>query len=71
MIFFWLREIAGWLLVLFALYLVRQGLVFAMDLETPRIIEAAVLVFGGIGVMRIGVLLIRMATAARICQLPS
>ena len=64
--FAWLREIAGWLLVVLALVLIRQGLLFVMDLETPRIVEAAVVFFAGLGVLRAGVLLIRLSTAARL-----
>lgn len=63
------REIAGWALVLFAAYLLRMGLIFVMDLQTPRIVEAAVVVFAGLGVLRAGIMLIRISTAARICQL--
>ncbi len=66
---FWIREIAGWCLVLFALYLLRTALVFLMDLNTPRIVEGAVLSFAGLGVLRGGILLVRISTAARICQL--
>lgn len=65
----WVREIAGWILVVVALYLIRTSLQFAMDLETPRIFEAAVTMFGGLGVLRAGVLLLRIATAARVCRL--
>jgi hypothetical protein len=63
------REIAGWVLVLFALYLLRMGLLFVMDLQTPRIVEAAVVMFAGLGVLRAGILLVRVSTAARICEL--
>ena len=63
------REIAGWVLILFAVYLLRMGLLFVMDLQTPRISEAAVVVFGGLGALRAGVMLVRISTAARICQL--
>ena len=63
------REIAGWVLVLFALYLLRMGLLFVMDLQTPRIVEAAVVMFAGLGVLRAGILLVRISTAARICEL--
>ncbi len=65
---FWFREIAGWLLVLCALYLLRVALVFLMDLETPRIVEGAILSFAALGVLRAGVMLVRISTAARICQ---
>ena len=63
------REIAGWGLVLFAVYLLRMGLLFVMDLETPRIVESAVVVFAGLGVLRAGIMLVRISTAARVCQL--
>ena len=63
------REIAGWALVLFAVYLLRMGLLFVMDLETPRIVEAAVVVFAGLGVLRAGIMLVRISTAARVCQM--
>jgi len=66
---FLVREIAGWALVLFALYLLRMGLLFVMDLQTPRIVEAAVVMFAGLGVLRAGIMLVRISTAARICQL--
>jgi hypothetical protein len=63
------REIVGWALVMFAVYLLRMGLLFVMDLETPRIVEAAVVMFAGLGVLRAGVMLVRISTAARVCQL--
>jgi hypothetical protein len=65
----WIREIAGWLLIVVALYLIRTALQFAMDLETPRIFEAAVTMLGGLGVLKAGVLVVRIATAARVCRL--
>ncbi len=65
------REIAGWVLVLFAIYLLRTGLLFVLDLETPRIVEAAVVMFAGLGVLRAGIMLVRISTAAKICQLDS
>lgn len=64
----WVREIAGWLLVLIAIYLIRIAVVFVTDLEAPRVLEAGVIVLGGLGILRAGILLIRMATAARICS---
>lgn len=66
---FWLREIAGWILVVAALYLIHKALGFVADLEQPRVIEAGVLVIGGLGLLRAGTLLIRISTAARICRL--
>jgi len=66
--FFWAREIAGWLLVMVSLYMIRIGLVFLNDINSPRIIEAAVVMLAGLGVMRCGVLLVRVSTAARLCR---
>ncbi|MCR9292858.1 MAG: hypothetical protein NXI32_09070 [bacterium] len=66
---YWIREIAGWGLILVALYLLRAAFLFLLDLETPGIVEAAVLSVAGLGVLRAGVLLIRISTAARVCQL--
>lgn len=40
-----------------------------MHLETPRIFEAAVTMVSGLGVLRAGVLVVRIATAARVCRL--
>lgn len=66
---YWTREIAGWILVGFSLILIRIGLTFVVDLdESPRIVEAGVLMFAAMGLLRAGILLIRMSTAARICQ---
>jgi hypothetical protein len=65
---FWIRELAGWGLIAVSLVLVRMGLNLAMNTETPQIVEASVVMFGAIGVMRSGVLLIRMSTAARLCR---
>ena len=66
MIFFWAREIAGWLLVLVSLYMLRIGLVFLSDINSPRIIESAVVMLAALGVMRCGVLLVRVSTATRL-----
>ena len=65
---FWIREIAGWLLVLFSLYLIRLGISFVADPAAPRIVEASVIMFTATGVLRVGILLIRVSTAARIVQ---
>jgi hypothetical protein len=67
--FFWLREIAGWLLVCVSLYLLRMGLIWLSDVENPRIVEAGVIVFAALGVMRAGILLVRVSTASRMSQL--
>ncbi len=64
----WFREIAGWLLVVGALYILRTAFILVTNLETPRVIEAAVLVVAGLGVLKGGLALVRIATAARIVK---
>ncbi len=66
--FFWIREFAGWLLILIALYMLRVGLVYVSDLENPKIVEASILLLASLGVLKAGVLLIRIATASRIAS---
>lgn len=62
----WFREIVGWLLILGALVLLRTAFVLVTNIEQPRVIEAAVLVVAGLGVLKGGLALIRIATAGRI-----
>ena len=66
--FFWLREIAGWLLIVVSLFMLRIGLIYLNDNNNPRIIESGVVMLAGLGVMRCGVLLVRVSTAARLCR---
>jgi uncharacterized membrane protein len=66
--FFWIREIAGWLLVLVSLYMLRIGLLLLNDINSPRIFESGVVMLAGVGVMRCGILLVRVSTAARMCR---
>ena len=68
MMFFWFREIAGWLLILVSLFMLRIGLVYLNDNNSPRVIESGVVMLAGLGVMRCGVLLVRISTAARLCR---
>lgn len=65
---FWFREIAGWALVVFALVMIQLGLDYMSNLDRPKVVEAGVVMIGGLGVLRAGVLLIRISTAARICR---
>ena len=65
---FWLREIAGCALVVVSLYLISVGLEYVTDMQEPRIVEAGVVMFVGTSVLRAGILLIRVSTAARICR---
>jgi hypothetical protein len=66
---FWIREIAGWALVAAALFVLRMGLNFALSSESPKIVEASIVIFAALGLLRAGILLIRISTTARICQL--
>lgn len=63
--FFWFREFIGWALLAIALYLISIALQFV---DTRKVIEASVVVFASLTVMRAGILLIRMNTVARITQ---
>lgn len=65
---FWIREVAGWALVLFAIVLIQTGLSYVSNLDRPKVVEAAVVMIAGLGVLRAGILLIRISTAARICR---
>jgi hypothetical protein len=67
--FFWVRELAGWGLIGGSLVVLRIALNFAMNTREPGIVEAAVILFAAMGLMRAGVLLIRMSTAARLSRL--
>lgn len=66
--FFWIREILGWSLVIIALALLWVGVDYASDPKVPRIGEAGLCIFGALSVMKMGVLLVRISTAAKICQ---
>ena len=66
--FFWMREIAGWLLLCVSLWMIYVGIGFVSDTEKPQIVQAGMVLFAATGVLRIGVLLIRVSTAARIVQ---
>lgn len=61
---FWIREIGGWLLVIFAVAMIALGV---RMIQNVQIVEASALMFAALGVMRMGVLLVRVSTAARIC----
>lgn len=64
--FFWIREIAGWLLILLALYWLRLGIQLIWDLESPQIIQASVIVVASTAVLRAGIYLIRLSTTSRL-----
>jgi hypothetical protein len=65
---YWIREIAGWLLIVVALLLIRTAATFVTDIDSPRIVEAGVVVFAAVSVLKAGTLLIRISTAARLCH---
>ncbi|MFO0923034.1 MAG: hypothetical protein U0905_11175 [Pirellulales bacterium] len=67
--FFWIREMLGWGLVLVALVMIWIGMRWIMDLDSPRIFESAVVLMASLGVMRGGILMIRISTAARVCRI--
>lgn len=64
--FFIIRETAGWLLIVTALYLIQ----LALRQYIPRhdVVEAGLTVMAAMFVFKGGVHLIRVATAARICM---
>jgi hypothetical protein len=63
---FWLREVAGWLLVVLGL---RMLYVCFELIQEQRIIEAGPLSIIGIIIFRGGIHLLKVAVAARICKL--
>lgn len=66
---FWLREIFGWALVGVSLVVLKMGLDLAFYTDEPKIVQASIVLFAAMGVLRAGILLIRISTAARICRL--
>jgi len=67
--FFWLRELMGWLLLAAAGFIVWNGVAMLQGVE-PRHIEGAALCGTGVMMMRLGISLIRVSTAARIVTVP-
>jgi hypothetical protein len=65
---FWVREIAGWVLVVLGLFifLLCYGLLVGAG-TPPRLLEAGPLMFIGIIVFRGGIHLLKVAVAARVC----
>lgn len=70
--FFWLREVAGWMLGVVGVYLIWLGVgeVQLPPDADPRTIEGAVLGLMGVFVLRMGVQLVRVSTAARLVMVP-
>ncbi len=61
--FFWIREVLGWVLVAVAMLLMRTALLY---ISNRQVAEGAIVVFILLAVLRSGILLIRISTAARI-----
>ena len=66
---FWVREVAGWVLVALGLFLFYVCYVILLPPAplTPRILESGPLAFIGFIVFRGGIHLLKVAVAARIC----
>jgi hypothetical protein len=63
---FWMREVAGWLLVLLGLFVFY--ICFAVLLtDRPWLLEAIFLTVIGVVVYRSGIHLLKVAVAARVC----
>ena len=63
---FWIRELAGWLLIALGLYVFFICYVILVG-QGPHLLEAGPLTFIGFIVFRGGIHLLKVATAARIC----
>jgi hypothetical protein len=66
---FVLREIAGWILLV--LGLITFGITYLFLLREGRIFESGPMTFIGFLIFRGGLHLLKVATAAKICQEPS
>ena len=66
--FFWIREAAGWLLIGLSLYMIWLGMSYVTNLNEPKIIEASILNIAALGVLRAGILLIRVSTTSRVAM---
>jgi hypothetical protein len=64
---FWLREVAGWLLVLLGLLVFYECFDVLVLSDRHMIFEAGSLVLIGIFLFRGGIHLLKVAVAARIC----
>jgi hypothetical protein len=64
---FWIREIAGWLLVGLGLFIFYTCFALLLTDRPPRIFETGPLTFIGFVVFRGGIHLLKVAVAARVC----
>ena len=63
---FWIRELAGWLLIALGLYVFYVCYVILVN-QGPYLLEAGPLTFIGFVIFRGGIHLLKVAMAARIC----
>jgi len=64
---FWVREIAGWLLVLLGLFVFYICFAVLVLTEGPWLFEAIFLTVIGVVIFRSGIHLLKVAVAARVC----
>lgn len=63
--FSWIREVVGWMLVVVAVVLVKIALDY---ISNRQVVEGGVVSALSVGILRAGILLVRMSTAARIAS---
>lgn len=68
---FWIRELAGWLLVALGLYIFYICFLALFVERPPFILEVGILAFIGFIVFRGGIHLLKVAVAARVCMVTS
>lgn len=64
--FFWIREIAGWALVILALAMFWIGLSYLTAIQEPKIIESSIINIAAVAILRAGLMLIRISTTSRV-----
>ena len=64
---FWIREIAGWLLVLLGLFVFYICFLVLLGAQGSLLFEAIFLTVIGVVVFRAGIHLLKVAVAARVC----
>jgi hypothetical protein len=66
---FWVREVAGWLLVLLGLFVFYVCFAVLVLTDGPWFLEAIYLTVIGVVIFRSGIHLLKVAVAARVCLL--